>query len=101
MDDFKGIGGLRLAAAPKPIPQPDEVILQVHYAGLNPADAYLAEKQYPAKPRLPHILGRDGMGTVVEVGIPMRSAPPWTLSETLWGSIFISSARWKVSPVGP
>jgi len=68
MDDFKGIGGLRLAAAPKPIPQPDEVILQVHYAGLNPADAYLAEKQYPAKPRLPHILGRDGMGTVVEVG---------------------------------
>ena len=68
MDDFKGIGGLRLAAAPKPIPQPDEVILQVHYAGLNPADSYLAEKQYPAKPRLPHILGRDGMGTVVEVG---------------------------------
>ena len=35
---------------------------------LNPADAYLAENQYPAKPRLPHILGRDGVGTVVSVG---------------------------------
>ena len=68
MDDFKGIGGLRLADAPDPVPQPDEVILQVHYAALNPADRYLAENLYPAKPPLPHILGRDGMGTVVEMG---------------------------------
>ena len=68
MDDFKGIGGLRLAEAPDPVPQPDEVILQLHYAALNPADRYLAENQYPAKPRLPHILGRDGMGTVIELG---------------------------------
>ena len=68
MDDFNGIGGLRLAEAPDPIPQPDEVILQLHYAALNPADRYLAEKQYPAQPRLPHILGRDGMGTVVQAG---------------------------------
>jgi NADPH2:quinone reductase len=68
MDDYKGIAGLRLADAPEPVPQPDEVVLEVHYAGLNPADAYLAENQYPAKPRLPHILGRDGVGTVVAVG---------------------------------
>jgi NADPH:quinone reductase len=68
MDDFKGVGGLRLAEAPNPIPQPDEVILQVNYAALNPADRYLAENLYPAKPRLPHILGRDGVGLVVEVG---------------------------------
>jgi NADPH2:quinone reductase len=68
MDDFKGLGGLRLADAPNPIPQPDEVILQVNYAALNPADRYLAENLYPAKPRLPHILGRDGVGLVVEVG---------------------------------
>lgn len=68
MDDFKGVGRLRLAEAPNPIPQPDEVILQVNYAALNPADRYLAENLYPAKPRLPHILGRDGVGLVVEVG---------------------------------
>ncbi len=68
MDDFKGIGGLRLEETPDPVPQADEVVLEVHYAALNPADRYLAEKQYPAKPRLPHILGRDGMGTVVQVG---------------------------------
>ena len=68
MDDYNGIAGLRLAEAPDPIPQPEEVILRVHYAALNPADAYLAENLYPAKPRLPHILGRDGVGTVVAVG---------------------------------
>jgi len=68
IDELNGIGGLRLAEAPDPVPQPDEVILQVHYAALNPADRYLAENQYPAKPRLPHILGRDGVGTVVAVG---------------------------------
>jgi NADPH2:quinone reductase len=68
IDDFKGIGGLRLADVPDPVPQPDEVILQVHYAALNPADRYLAENQYPAKPPLPHILGRDGMGTVAAAG---------------------------------
>jgi len=68
MDDFKGIGGLRLADVPNPVAQPEEVVLQVQYAALNPADRYLAENLYPAKPRLPHILGRDGMGTVVEVG---------------------------------
>ena len=72
MDDYKGIGGLRLAEAPDPVPQPDEVILEVHYAALNPADAYLAENQYPAKPRLPHILGRDGVGTVVARGSGVR-----------------------------
>src|ERR1035441_10512379 len=72
MDDYKGIGGLRLADAPDPVPQPDEVILEVHYAALNPADAYLAENQYAAKPRLPHILGRDGVGTVVTRGSGVR-----------------------------
>jgi NADPH2:quinone reductase len=68
IDDFKGIGGLHMAEVPNPVPQPEEVILQVLYAALNPADRYLAENLYPAKPKLPHILGRDGVGTVVEVG---------------------------------
>jgi NADPH2:quinone reductase len=57
-----------LAEAPEPVLQPDEAVLQVHYAALNPADRYLSEGQYPAKPALPHILGRDGVGTVVQVG---------------------------------
>jgi NADPH:quinone reductase len=68
LDDFTGLGALRLAEAPSPQPAEDEVVLEVQYAALNPADRYLAERQYPAKPSLPHILGRDGIGTVVQLG---------------------------------
>ncbi len=72
IDKFEGIGGLRLAEVADPVPGPSEVVLQVHYAALNPADRYLAEGQYPAKPPLPHILGRDGVGTVVAVGSEVK-----------------------------
>jgi NADPH:quinone reductase len=68
MDDFTGIDQLRLADAPESLPDPGQAVLDVKYAALNPADRYLAERQYPAKPKLPHILGRDGIGTVVAVG---------------------------------
>jgi NADPH2:quinone reductase len=68
LDDLSGLDRLRLAEAPEPVAQPGEAILRLHYAALNPADRYLAEGQYPAKPPLPHILGRDGIGTVTQVG---------------------------------
>lgn len=68
LDDFTGLGALRLAEVPPPQPAEGEVVLEVQYAALNPADRYLAERQYPAKPNLPHILGRDGVGKVAELG---------------------------------
>lgn len=68
MDDYKGVEGLRLADVPEPVPGRGEVLLKIHFAGLNPADRYLAEKQYPVQPKLPHILGRDGIGSVVRLG---------------------------------
>ena len=45
-----------------------EVVLRMLAASLNPADRLLAENQYPAKPPLPHILGRDGVGVIEAVG---------------------------------
>jgi NADPH2:quinone reductase len=68
LDSFEGVEKLRLAEAPDPKPGPGEALLRVRYAALNPADAFLAKAQYPAKPPLPHILGRDGVGDVVAVG---------------------------------
>src|SRR2546421_10745675 len=67
IDSFTGLDGLRLNDVPDPIAQADDAILEIHYAALNPAVRYRAEGQYPAKPPLPHILGRDGMGTIVQV----------------------------------
>jgi NADPH2:quinone reductase len=68
LDELNGIGGLRLADVPDPVAKPGEAILQVRFAALNPADRYLAERQYPVKPPLPHVLGRDGFGRILQVG---------------------------------
>ncbi|HTL57396.1 MAG TPA: zinc-binding alcohol dehydrogenase family protein [Candidatus Limnocylindrales bacterium] len=76
LDEFNGIENLRLAEVPDPVPAADEVILDVRYAALNPADQYLAVRQYPAKPALPHILGRDGMGTVSATGSAVTAIRP-------------------------
>ena len=79
---LEGLGGLdrlRLRAdVADPHPGDGEVVLRVHYAALNPADRYLAEGQYPARPSFPHILGRDGVGTVVDVG---DRAEGWKLGD--------------------
>lgn len=68
LDDFTGLDALRLAEVPEPVPGEGEVVLELDYAALNPADRYLAERQYPLKPSLPHILGRDGIGKVIQRG---------------------------------
>ncbi|HYE20504.1 MAG TPA: zinc-binding dehydrogenase [Tepidisphaeraceae bacterium] len=69
LDKIGSLADLRLADDhPDPEPRDGEVVLEVALAGLNPADRYLAEGQYPAKPSFPHILGRDAIGTVVAVG---------------------------------
>lgn len=68
MHSYDGVERLRLGEVPEPQPGPTEVLLKVRYAALNPADAFLAQGLYPAKPTLPHILGRDGVGDVEAVG---------------------------------
>jgi NADPH:quinone reductase len=68
MDSYEGVDKLRLGEVPDPQPGPGQALLQVRYSALNPADAFLAQAMYPAKPALPHILGRDGVGEVLAVG---------------------------------
>ncbi len=69
INSLTGIENLRLAEFPEPVAAAGEVVLEVKYAALNPADRYLAEGQYPAKPVMPHVLGRDAVGTIVAVGL--------------------------------
>src|SRR5712672_1119475 len=66
MDSYEGIDKLRVDEVADPQPGRGEVLLKVRFAALNPADAFLAQAMYPAKPSLPHILGRDGIGVVLE-----------------------------------
>ena len=76
MDGPGGIDRLRLADAPDPSPAAGEILLNLQFAALNPADRYLAEGQYPARPPLPHVLGRDGTGTVMTIGPGVHGLSP-------------------------
>jgi NADPH2:quinone reductase len=73
MEAFEGVEKLRLAEVPDPRPGPGQVLLKVRLAALNPADAFLAQALYPAKPPLPHILGRDGLGDILALGAGVSS----------------------------
>lgn len=73
MESFGGVGSLRLGNLEPARAAEGEIVLDVLYAALNPADDYLAEGQYPARPALPHVLGRDGLGIVREIG-PAKAA---------------------------
>jgi NADPH2:quinone reductase len=72
IEKFEGVENAKLADVSDPKPAAGEVVLRVKFAALNPADAYLAKGEYPAKPPLPHVLGRDGIGEVVAVGAEVR-----------------------------
>ena len=76
MDTYEGVERLRLDHVHDPQPERDQILLNVRFAGLNPADAFLASGMYPAKPRLPHVLGRDGAGEVMAVGTDVRDLQP-------------------------
>src|SRR5439155_1054281 len=67
MDAYEGTDRLRLDEVADPHPRDGEALLHVRFAALNPADAFLAQAMYPAKPALPHVLGRDGVGVVLQV----------------------------------
>ncbi len=62
------IKNLVLDTVPDPQPGPDESLIRVVAAALNPADRYLVQGQYPRAGRPPFTPGRDGAGIVVKPG---------------------------------
>src|SRR5438046_10591836 len=70
---FKRYGGpdqVAFADTPRPVPKPDEILVQVHAAGLNPIDNMILKGTFRPILRfqLPATLGSDLAGVVVEVG---------------------------------
>ncbi len=76
MDSYEGVEKLRFDEVPDPQAGPGQVVVNIKFAALNPADAFLAQALYPAKPKLPHVLGRDGVGEVVAVGEGVQNVRP-------------------------
>lgn len=74
-----GLENLHLTEISNPLPGTQDVLMEIVYSALNPADRYLAEGQYPARPHLPHILGRDGVGRIVAIGEKVQG---WKVGDT-------------------
>jgi NADPH2:quinone reductase len=72
LDDLTGIEGMRIGDVAAPVAGAGDVVVDLEYAGLNPADRYLAKGEYPGKPKMPHVLGRDGVGIVSAIGADVR-----------------------------
>ena len=59
---------LRIEKQPWPKPAPDEVVVQMRAAPINPADLNAIEGKYPLRPQLPATPGFEGAGVVVDLG---------------------------------
>jgi len=92
IERLDGIDKARLTEVADPVPATGEVLLRVNYAALNPADRYLAEGQYPAKPPFPHILGRDGSGVIAVCGTGVQGHAIGQKRAILRGDMGVS--RW-------
>lgn len=76
-----------LVDIPRPQPGPDELLVQVHAAGLNPVDNMIAKGLFkPILPlQLPATLGSDLAGVVVEVGSRVTRFKP---GDAVFASVF-------------
>jgi mitochondrial enoyl-[acyl-carrier protein] reductase / trans-2-enoyl-CoA reductase len=64
---------LRVETQPWPKPAPDEVVVAMRAAPINPADLNAIEGKYPIRPPLPATPGFEGAGFVAELGANVRN----------------------------
>jgi NADPH2:quinone reductase len=68
LPDYGGLEKLHLVEVADPVASAGDLVLDLQFAALNPADRYLSQGEYPAQPPLPHVLGRDGIGVISAMG---------------------------------
>ncbi|SHN38604.1 NADP-dependent oxidoreductase [Rhizobacter sp. OV335] len=78
LDRYQKQASLRLADMPTPELREDEVLVEVHAAGVNLLDAKIRSGEFKLllPYRLPIILGHDVAGVVVKVGARVRQFKP-------------------------
>ena len=69
--DYGAGGGpevLRIVDGPVPSPGPDDILIEVHYAGVNGPDLAQRKGRYPPPPGASPLLGLEASGVVAAVG---------------------------------
>jgi NADPH:quinone reductase-like Zn-dependent oxidoreductase len=78
LDRYGSADRVRAGDMPDPEPREDEVLVQIHAAGVNPVDFKIRNGEFRSflRYRLPFILGHDVAGVVVRVGSRVRRFKP-------------------------
>jgi NADPH:quinone reductase-like Zn-dependent oxidoreductase len=78
VDRYKKTGALRLGEMPQPALRDDDILVEIHAAGLNLLDSKVRDGEFklilPYRP--PFILGHDVAGTVIRAGSKVRRFKP-------------------------
>ncbi|MCX5580649.1 NADP-dependent oxidoreductase [Kaistia terrae] len=78
LDRYKKKGALRVGEMPDPVVAQDDVLIEIHAAGLNLLDSKIRDGDFKLilPYHLPLILGHDLAGTVVRIGSNVRRFKP-------------------------
>jgi NADPH:quinone reductase-like Zn-dependent oxidoreductase len=78
VDRYGSEAGVRVGEMPDPEVREDDVLVQVHAAGVNPVDSKIRNGDFKSflRYRLPFILGHDVAGVVVRVGSRVHRFKP-------------------------
>ncbi len=78
VDRYGRENGIRAGERPDPELREDDVLIQIHAAGVNPLDSKIRDGEFKLilPYRLPLILGNDLAGTIVRVGSHVRRLKP-------------------------
>ncbi|MCP3724272.1 NADP-dependent oxidoreductase [Paraburkholderia sp. CNPSo 3272] len=78
VDRYGRKNGIRAGKMPVPELREDDVLIQIHAAGVNPLDSKIRDGEFKLilPYRLPLILGNDLAGTIVRVGSRVRRLKP-------------------------
>jgi NADPH:quinone reductase-like Zn-dependent oxidoreductase len=77
-----------VAEVPMPEPGPDQVLIKLRAAGINPMDRTLASGAWKPMPAMfPMVLGADGAGVVERLG---EGASRFSLGDDLFGQLLIA-----------
>jgi len=66
---------------PNPVIKPDEVLVEVHAAGINRADLLQREGNYPPPPGCPDWMGLEISGVIVKMGPIAASESKWKVGD--------------------
>lgn len=84
---YRKRNNITFANVPRPVPKPNEILVQVHAAGLNPIDTMVPKGTFKPilKFQLPATLGSDLAGVVVDIGSRVTRFKP---GDAVFASIF-------------